>query len=118
MFCFVFFLRNDDVCDLIDNEELTDLLVNTTDKRLKLMEDVKRGVICHNLEEFNVSKMEDCLEYVRKGLQNRQTAATLSNHNSSRSHAIFTFRIMNKEPNENGEEIVKYGQLNLVDLAG
>ena len=48
----------------------------------------------------------------------RQTAATVMNKNSSRSHSIFTMKIMMKECNIDGEEVVKNGQLNLVDLAG
>ncbi len=82
------------------------------------MEDPKRGVICHNLEEFTAKTMDEVLELIKKGLQNRATAVTLSNHNSSRSHAIFTIRVLSKEVNDNGEEVVKSGQLNLVDLAG
>jgi kinesin family protein 11 len=101
-----------------DNEELSDLLAGSTDRRLKLMEDAKRGVICHNLEEFTARSLEELLDLLRKGLQNRATASTLSNHNSSRSHAIFTMRVLSKEVNEDGQEVVKSGQLNLVDLAG
>jgi kinesin family protein 11 len=82
------------------------------------MEDAKRGVICHNLEEFTARSLEELLDLLRKGLQNRATASTLSNHNSSRSHAIFTMRVLSKEVNEDGQEVVKSGQLNLVDLAG
>jgi kinesin family member 11 len=48
----------------------------------------------------------------------RQTAATLCNKNSSRSHSIFTMKIMMKDYNAEGEEILTNGQLNLVDLAG
>jgi kinesin family protein 11 len=40
------------------------------------------------------------------------------NKNSSRSHSIFTMKIMIKECNVDGEEVVRHGQLNLVDLAG
>jgi hypothetical protein len=49
---------------------------------------------------------------------NRQTAATLCNKNSSRSHSIFTMKLMIREVNVEGEEVVRHGQLNLVDLAG
>jgi kinesin family member 11 len=52
------------------------------------------------------------------GIQQRQTAETLMNKNSSRSHSIFTMKIMIKECNVDGEEVVRHGQLNLVDLAG
>ena len=52
------------------------------------------------------------------GILQRQTAETLMNKNSSRSHSIFTMKIMIKECNVDGEEVVRHGQLNLVDLAG
>eukprot|EP00605_Chrysophyceae_sp_TOSAG23-4_P002869 GSChrysophyteH1.ASY1.ANO1.3160.1 assembled CDS len=73
------------------NEELQDLLAPTnSEKKLKLCEVEKKGVVCQNLEEITV------------GILQRQTAATLCNKNSSRSH----------------KEVVRHGQLNLVDLAG
>ena len=60
----------------------------------------------------------DILEILQRGIQQRQTAATLCNKNSSRSHSIFTMKIMIKEYNIEGEEVIRNGQLNLVDLAG
>jgi hypothetical protein len=81
------------------------------------MEDLKRGVVCHNLEEFGVFKVSDVVELIKKGMLKRQTASTLSNQQSSRSHAIFTFRIVIKEATAT-EDVMKQGQLNLVDLAG
>lgn len=47
-----------------------------------------------------------------------QTAATLCNKSSSRSHSVFTAKIMIKETTATGEDVVRNGQLNLVDLAG
>ncbi len=52
--------------------------------------------------------------HTQRGIQQRQTAATLCNKNSSRSHSIFTLKIMIKECNVDGEEVVRHGQLNLV----
>jgi hypothetical protein len=101
----------------LDNEELQDLLCNAGDKRLKLMEDLKRGVVCHNLEEFGVFKVSDVIDFLKKGSLKRQTAATRCNDQSSRSHAIFTFRLTIKEMNDTSD-IMKQGQINLVDLAG
>lgn len=100
------------------NEELQDLLDTTANKKLKLCEDVKKGVVCQNLEEIAVMNVPDILDILQKGVQQRQTAATLCNKNSSRSHSIFTMKIMIKECNIDGEEVVRHGQLNLVDLAG
>ena len=56
--------------------------------------------------------------FPKLGILQRQTAETLMNKNSSRSHSIFTMKIMIKECNVDGEEVVRHGQLNLVDLAG
>lgn len=105
----------------IYNEELQDLLVSSKDtnpKKLKLCEEVNKGVVCQNLEEITVLGAQDIFEIMQRGIQNRQTAATLCNKNSSRSHSIFTLKIMIKECNVEGEEVVRHGQLNLVDLAG
>eukprot|EP01034_Spumella_vulgaris_P037534 gene37534-46306_t len=100
------------------NEELQDLLNTSGEKNLKLCEDAKRGVVCQNLEEITVRNVPDIFKILTRGIQQRQTAATLCNKNSSRSHSIFTMKIMIKESNVEGEEVVRHGQLNLVDLAG
>ena len=100
------------------NEELKDLLAEDKTKQLRLCEDVKKGVVCQNLEEFSVLNTEAIFEIIQRGIKERATAATLCNKNSSRSHSIFTMKIMIKECNVEGEEVVRHGQLNLVDLAG
>ncbi|RYD70931.1 MAG: hypothetical protein EOP84_25790, partial [Verrucomicrobiaceae bacterium] len=82
------------------------------------MEDLKRGVVCANLEEFNVKSMPEVMDYLRKGVLNRQTAATSMNLYSSRSHTIFTFRMLVDGFETQGEDYVKNGQINFVDLAG
>ncbi len=79
---------------------------------------MKKGVVCQNLEEIAVLNANDIFEILQRGIQQRQTAETLCNKNSSRSHSIFTMKIMIKEYNVEGEEVVRHGQLNLVDLAG
>jgi kinesin family protein 11 len=100
------------------NEELQDLLVPpTSDKKLKLCE-TDKGVVCTNLEEITVLSKNDIFEIVARGIKQRATAATLCNKNSSRSHSIFTMKIMIRETAVDGEEVVRHGQLNLVDLAG
>jgi len=101
------------------NEELQDLLTPpNSDKKLKLCEVEKKGVVCQNLEEITVLSVKDIFDILQRGILRRQTAATLCNKNSSRSHSIFTMKIMIKECNVDGEEVVRHGQLNLVDLAG
>ncbi|KAL3671776.1 hypothetical protein V7S43_003685 [Phytophthora oleae] len=101
------------------NEELKDLLDPETDKKLRLMEDTKRGgVYCVNLLEVTATTAKHVYELVNTGVKNRITSETLMNENSSRSHSIFTIRIHSKEHNAAGEDLLRVGQLNLVDLAG
>ncbi|CAM9126420.1 unnamed protein product, partial [Ectocarpus fasciculatus] len=103
------------------NEELQDLLAEGSGGNgpLRLCEDNKKGgVVCQNLEEISVMTHSDIFEILQKGIKRRQTAETLMNKNSSRSHSIFTLKIMIKEMNIDGEDVVRHGQLNLVDLAG
>lgn len=75
-------------------------------------------MVCQNLEEITVLTATDIFDILQRGIQQRQTAETLCNKNSSRSHSIFTMKIMIKESSPDGEEVVRHGQLNLVDLAG
>ena len=100
------------------NEELQDLLNTSGEKKLKLCEDLNKGVVCQNLEEITVLNVGDIFEILQRGILQRQTAETLCNKSSSRSHSIFTMKIMIKECNVDGEEVVRHGQMNLVDLAG
>ncbi|EGZ16075.1 hypothetical protein PHYSODRAFT_506643 [Phytophthora sojae] len=101
------------------NEELKDLLDPDTDKKLRLMEDAKRGgIYCMNLLEVTATTAKHVYELVNTGVKNRITSETLMNENSSRSHSIFTIRIHSKEHNAPGEDLLRVGQLNLVDLAG
>ncbi|KAG7396507.1 Kinesin- protein 11 [Phytophthora boehmeriae] len=101
------------------NEELKDLLDPEEDKKLRLMEDTKRGgIYCMNLLEVTATTAKHVFELVNTGVKNRITSETLMNENSSRSHSIFTIRIHSKEHNAAGEDLLRVGQLNLVDLAG
>lgn len=51
------------------------------------------------------------------GTNNRKTATTNMNQDSSRSHSLFTIYIETAEE-VNNEQRIKAGKLNLVDLAG
>ena len=59
---------------------------------------------------------EHILSILKKGNKNRTTEATDANETSSRSHAILQIFVSYKE--KNNTEIMKYGKLNLIDLAG
>ncbi|KAK1125677.1 hypothetical protein K0M31_005227 [Melipona bicolor] len=103
------------------NEDLFDLLSTNSDaSKLRLYEDAskKGAVIIHGLEEVTIHNTSEVYKILKKGADKRQTAATLMNAQSSRSHTIFSITIHMKESTIDGEEILKTGKLNLVDLAG
>ncbi|XP_070395298.1 kinesin-like protein KIF11 [Dermacentor albipictus] len=103
------------------NEELFDLLSAHEDtSRLKIFEDSTRkgSVIIQGLEEITVHNREEVFFILQKGAAKRQTAATLLNATSSRSHTVFSVTVHIRETTDDGEELVKTGKLNLVDLAG
>lgn len=103
------------------NEELFDLLSPIDDNsKIRLYEDsAKKGsVIIHGLEEVTVHSKNEVFNIMDRGTMKRQTAATLMNANSSRSHTVFSITVHMREKAVDSEELLKTGKLNLVDLAG
>ncbi|CAH1784140.1 unnamed protein product [Owenia fusiformis] len=103
------------------NEELYDLLNSSEEPlRLRIYEDsAKKGsVIINGMEEAVVTNKDDVYNILEMGAAKRQTAATLLNAQSSRSHSVFSVTLHMKENTIDGEELLKTGKLNLVDLAG
>ena len=103
------------------NEEIFDLLSAADDTtRLRFYEDSTRkgSVIIQGLEEVQVHSKREVYQIFEKGSAKRQTAATLMNAHSSRSHTVFTVTVQMKESSVEGGEVLRIGKLNLVDLAG
>ncbi|XP_064631070.1 kinesin-like protein KIF11-A [Lineus longissimus] len=104
------------------NEELFDLLSsNEGDNcRMRIFDDANRkgSVVIQGLEEVVVHNKNEVYNILEKGAAKRQTASTLMNAQSSRSHSVFSVTIHTKENSIDGEELLKTGKLNLVDLAG
>jgi kinesin family protein 11 len=107
------------------NEELSDLIASADDgssqgtlRKLRLMEDAKKGMVLHGVEERAAKDARDIFSILESTNKQRRTAETLCNKQSSRSHQICTLKIFMKEKMLDEEEIIKTGTLNLVDLAG
>lgn len=66
------------------------------------------------LEELTVSNKNEVYSILERGAARRQTAATLLNACSSRSHSVFSVTVHMKESSIDGEEMLKTGKLNLV----
>lgn len=78
----------------------------------------KGAVIIRGLEQVSVNSKSDVYRILETGSLKRQTAATLMNAHSSRSHTVFTVTIHMRLPGNDGEEVMRTGKMNLVDLAG
>jgi kinesin family protein 11 len=86
-------------------------------ERLKIVNDDKTGVRVAGLEEIQVASPAECFEHLRRSIAKRATAETKCNAASSRSHCVFTITATIKESFD-GEDTLRVGKLNLVDLAG
>ncbi|EGG14874.1 kinesin family member 13 [Cavenderia fasciculata] len=84
----------------------------------EMKDDSRKGTTVPDLEEIVVSDTQSIMSILSKSCKRRQTAETLYNKQSSRSHCIFSVTIHIKETTLGGEDLIKIGKLNLVDLAG
>lgn len=71
-------------------------------------------MVIQGLEELTVSNKNEVYSILERGAARRQTAATLLNACSSRSHSVFSVTVHMKESSIDGEEMLKTGKLNLV----
>ncbi|XP_053648814.1 kinesin-like protein KIF23 isoform X1 [Cherax quadricarinatus] len=89
-----------------------------------LREDSQHNMYVHACTEVEVKSPEDALEVLYKGDKRRKIAYTRLNCESSRSHSIFTIRVVQAPLDAQGEDVVTaknaitVSQLSLVDLAG
>lgn len=72
------------------------------------------SVIIQGLEEIAVHDKNEVYTILEQGRTRRQTAATLLNSQSSRSHSVFCATVHIKESSMDGEELLKTGKFNLV----
>lgn len=101
----------------IYNEEVRDLLGKELNKSLEVKERTDIGVFVKDLSGFVVNNAADLENIMKLGNRNRMVGSTKMNTESSRSHAIFSITVESSEMDEHGEEHVKMGKLQLVDLA-
>ena len=102
----------------IYNENIRDLLSNNNESNLDLREDQNKGIIVSGITEIKATSSEHILNILKKGNKNRTTESTNANETSSRSHAILQIMVSYKEKNSGIDYEIKYGKLNLIDLAG
>ncbi|ETP46819.1 hypothetical protein F442_07016 [Phytophthora nicotianae P10297] len=83
----------------IYGEDIHDLLDSGSNRRsdpLQLRENKKNGVWVQGLTEVRVSNRQEAMEQMRRGSMQRITASTQMNERSSRSHAVYTVKIVQR----------------------
>jgi len=95
-------------------ERIRDLL---DEKRvnLKIRESSAQGIYIEGVSQPYVGSPEEILEFIQQGANTRSTSAHRMNDVSSRSHAVFIFRLITTHKDTQSKKISK---LMLVDLAG
>ncbi|NXP06112.1 KI20A protein, partial [Thinocorus orbignyianus] len=107
----------------IYNELIYDLLEqalpgqNRKRQTLRLCEDQGGNPYVKDLNWINVCDADEAWKLLKLGRKNQSFATTYMNQNSSRSHSVFSIRILHLQ--RDGSEVVpKISELSLCDLAG
>ncbi|TDH69477.1 hypothetical protein CCR75_005881 [Bremia lactucae] len=129
-------IYGEDIYDLLDNASGTRRL-----ESLQLRENAKKGVWVQGLTEVSVATRQEALEQMRRGSLQRITASTQMNERSSRSHAVYTVKMIQRvsaqeirssvtknqrlqtrttldSSDRNDSQAVTVSKLTFVDLAG
>ncbi|XP_047970234.1 kinesin-like protein KIN-5D isoform X2 [Salvia hispanica] len=111
-------LYNEEITDLLAPEECSKFIQDKSKKPIALLKDGKGGIFVRGLEEETVTTADEIYKILEKGSAKRRTSHTILNKQSSRSHSVFSITLHIKECTPEGEEMIKCGKLNIVDLAG
>lgn len=106
----------------IYNEQVRDLLAgqdaNNSISNCRVRERLDRTTFVEGLQEFTVHTVDEILDLLEQGNEIRVTEATHVNDRSSRSHAIFTIALDQKEISPLGQVLERKSHIKLIDLAG
>ncbi|XP_043280255.1 kinesin-like protein KIF23 isoform X2 [Venturia canescens] len=113
-------IYNNSVYDLLDDDDL-----RTKSLQSKIVrEDGNKNMYVHAATEVEVKSAEEAFEIFQRGQRRRRVAHTALNTESSRSHSVFTVRLVQAPLDCEGEQVIQdkrvicVSQLSLVDLAG
>lgn len=83
-----------------------------------------KNIYVHGVTEMEVKSVEEALSAFHSGQKRKRMGHTILNAESSRSHSVFTIRLVQAPVDQRGEYVVEdrskitVSQLSLVDLAG
>ncbi|XP_006147687.1 kinesin-like protein KIF20B isoform X2 [Tupaia chinensis] len=106
----------------IYNECIYDLFVPVSSKfqkrkMLRLSQDIKGYSFIKDLQWIQVSDSKEAYRLLKLGTKHQSVAFTKLNNASSRSHSVFTIRILQIEDSEMSR-VLRVSELSLCDLAG
>ncbi|KAM9166046.1 kinesin-like protein KIF20A [Pangshura tecta] len=110
-FCEIY---NEYVYDLMD---VLAISKNQRRKVLKICEDQGGNSYIKDLKWINVQSTEEACKMLKIGNKNRSLACTRMNQHSSRSHSIFSIRLL-RLSDEDEPRILGVSEMSLCDLAG
>ncbi|XP_015598667.1 kinesin-like protein KIF23 [Cephus cinctus] len=113
-------IYNNSVYDLLDDEDVRSKPLQSKIVR----EDGYKNMYVHAVTETEVKSADEAFDVFYRGQRRRRVAHTALNTESSRSHSVFTVRLVQAPLDLQGEQVVQdkrvvcISQLSLVDLAG
>ncbi|XP_067280652.1 kinesin-like protein KIF20A [Pseudorasbora parva] len=85
---------------------------------LRLSDDKHGNPYVKDLTWVQVQSAEEAWKVLKVGQRNQSFASTHLNHNSSRSHSIFTIRVLHVKPQAELGQVTRISELSVCDLAG
>ncbi|XP_063194536.1 kinesin-like protein KIF20B [Chroicocephalus ridibundus] len=105
----------------IYNECFYDLLIPISNdkkrKTLRLAQDIKGCSYVKDLQWVQISDSKEAFRLLKLGLKNQSIASTKLNTCSSRSHSIFTIKVLKIE-DSGAPRVTRVNELSMCDLAG
>ncbi|XP_032551159.1 kinesin-like protein KIF20B isoform X1 [Chiroxiphia lanceolata] len=105
----------------IYNECFYDLLIPISNdkkrKTLRLAQDIKGCSFVKGLQWVQISDSKEAFRLLKLGLKHQSIASTKLNHCSSRSHSIFTVKVLKIE-DLGTPRVIRVNELSFCDLAG
>ncbi|XP_063699925.1 kinesin-like protein KIF23 [Culicoides brevitarsis] len=114
---------NNSVFDLLEETPMQGFKQGTLQSRV-IREDANHNMYVHGVTELEIKSVEQALEAFQLGQKRKRVGHTILNAESSRSHSVFTIRLVQAPSDAQGEYVVQdkqtitVSQLSLVDLAG
>ncbi|KAM6907589.1 kinesin-like protein KIF20A [Xenentodon cancila] len=108
-------IYNEFLYDLLDASPSQQLRKRVT---LRLSDDKQGNPYVKDLAWIQVRSAEEAWRILRAGRRNQSFASTHLNQNSSRSHSIFSIRVLHIHPEAGSGQVMHISELTVCDLAG